>query len=283
MGDDGEVTVEAKFYGCHSNLALWKAVQGVGALVDAYVPRKMEKGGTIFGFVRFVKVKDQFGLLRSINDMVFEGRRLKANIAKYGRNSGAGSKEIGRDTYGRQCNGMQGSQGTLREGNRHANIINRGRSFKDMLVGGSNGAKEEGRKGNGMVNWCAWLKKWDESFRLSSRIVCLRIYGVPINCWDPTIFTCIANKYGRILLPFDCSVEAINFSFGRICILTANLDHIKAHSCCVEWRNINFKVRIEEDDEWYPNLLLVLSEFDSEDEDDMGLDDLRDKDSVEDL
>ncbi|KAL4558909.1 hypothetical protein LXL04_037114 [Taraxacum kok-saghyz] len=325
--------------------ALWKAVHGVRVLVDAYVPRKMEKGGTRFGFVRFIRVQNKIRLLRSLNDMVFEGRRLKANIAKYGRKSGDGNRATGSDAYGRKINGRPEGGG-----NRHANIINRGTSFKEMLVGRDSGIGEVRLKKNGVanmekkiiipqgvnirsmdrlicclvgeikdiellskcmsmihsyglgdctvkyigglcallefkiekVNWCAWfawLKRWDESFRVSSRVVWLRIYGVPVNCWDPTIFTYIANNYGRILLPFDCSVEAINLSFGRICILTANLEHLKAHSCCVEWRNEKFKVRIEEDGEWYPNSLLVPSEFDSEDEDDMGFDDLRDSNS----
>ncbi|KAL4592663.1 hypothetical protein LXL04_005666 [Taraxacum kok-saghyz] len=131
---------------------------------------------------------------------------------------------------------------------------------------------------NQQINWAvwfAWLKCWDDNFRQMSRIVWLRVYGVPIRCWDPNAFTCIAGKYGRVLVPFECSSDANNMSFGRICVLTSHLDHIEPHAVTVEWNNISFKARILEDGE-YPNSLIVPS-----DDEELGMADFQEDSSSE--
>ncbi|KAL4555985.1 hypothetical protein LXL04_038619 [Taraxacum kok-saghyz] len=334
---------------------LWKACSSEGILVDAYVLRKMGRGGAKFGFVRFVRVADPLVLLRSLNNLVFDGRKFRANIAKYGRNSSPRNGD--RNVYGRYSSPRNGDghiwdKHVRQEPDKARGFSNQhGMSYREMLVGfnmyvaqPSVIPKDSGDKlisipnalnlrsvewldgclvgeikdlellskcmstiqayglgdcrvryvgglcvllefknksvadcflRNQEVNWSvwfAWLKHWDESFRQRSRIVWLRIYGVPVQGWDPNVFTSIAEKYGRVLVPFDCSIEANNFSFGQICILTSNLDNIDCHSAEVRWRSLSFKVRILEDGEWYPNFFPVKSEFGSEEDADADCD-----------
>ncbi|KAL4585905.1 hypothetical protein LXL04_010532 [Taraxacum kok-saghyz] len=331
---------------------LWNTVQHLGILVDAFVPGKMDREGHKFGFVRFVRVYDLPTLLRNLNELVLEGRRLTANVAKYGRTAGQGNNDLGKVKFtGRPPSKLPPI--TLEHRN-HCNYNLKEKSFKDTLVGTqknveistvnriiipnpvnlrSNVWLENCLVGelkdlelltkcmpmiqlyglgecnvkfigglcvllefknkkvaecflrNQQMNWgvwFAWLKEWDDSFRQRSRIVWLRIYGVPMQGWDPIIFSYIAEKYGRLLVLFECSVEAKNLSFGRICILTSNLDHIDAHSTEVQWRNVGFKIRIIEDGEWYPNSLLILSEMGSDEDDDLDLDDFMDNNPYDD-
>ncbi|KAL4567318.1 hypothetical protein LXL04_022899 [Taraxacum kok-saghyz] len=72
--------------------------------------------------------------------------------------------------------------------------------------------------------WFAWLKTWDASFSQQSRIVWLKVSGVPVQFWDPVVFSCIAEKFGRCL----------------------------GHSIVVQWGINQFKVRVKEDGDWNP-------------------------------
>ncbi|KAL4561124.1 hypothetical protein LXL04_033286 [Taraxacum kok-saghyz] len=325
---------------------LWHAVKHLGFLVDAYIPVKKDRGGLIFGFVRFARVTDTVALLKRLNELVLEGRRIFANIARYGRELSARSKVEGRPDGGKH---RYRTPVTKKNGQVFHNAINHNSmSFKDSLMANTvqviDKKKYEHKitipqavnlrsdlwlknclvgelkdlelltkcmsmiqnyglgdckvkfigglcvllefKNNNVADcflknqevnwgvWFAWLKHWDESYTQKSRVVWLKIYGVPINLWDPTVFTCIAAKYGRILIPLEGSLEAKNLSYGRVCILTSNLEYIDAHSVQVEWRNKNFIIRIVENGEWYPNSLMIPSERDSDEDYELDLDDL---------
>ncbi|KAL4581616.1 hypothetical protein LXL04_006139 [Taraxacum kok-saghyz] len=82
---------------------------------------------------------------------------------------------------------------------------------------------------NQRLNWSAWfvwLKKWDEKFLVKNRVVWLKIVGVPVNCWDPTFFTVIAEHFGKVVIPGGGRDETRDMSFGKICILRSSLDPI---------------------------------------------------------
>lgn len=49
--------------------------------------------------------------------------------------------------------------------------------------------------------WFAWIKKWDNSGYHMQRIIWLKISGVPVQLWDSNVFTIIAGKFGRVLIP----------------------------------------------------------------------------------
>ncbi|KAL4586340.1 hypothetical protein LXL04_010976 [Taraxacum kok-saghyz] len=329
-----------------NSACLWKAFQHEGVLVDAFIPGKRDRGGSIFGFVRFVRVRNCAALLERLNNMIFEGRRCRANIAKYNKRSIKDSipgGRLGGDGAGTFHQKFQrGGDGHVRyhqqqkkgRDERTSNNTYREVSYLDMLVGKAPSntqavlppfitAKPLKIPHNLNLRSGAWLGNclvgelkdlellakcmsmihryglgnaqsnmsadfasfWNSRTEQWSRVVWLRIYGVPLLGWDPSIFACIAEIYGRILVPFDCPLDAKNFTFGRICILTANLDNIDCHSLEVEWRNLSFRVRIMEDGEWYPNSMIMSSEFGSDEaeDEDLGFADLHDDNLLDDL
>ncbi|KAL4582528.1 hypothetical protein LXL04_007079 [Taraxacum kok-saghyz] len=75
---------------------LWRTFQGMGTLVDAFIPGKKDLSGCLFGFVRFIKVSNIGVLLERLNEMVLEGRRLRANVARHVRSKTKNSEEVRR-------------------------------------------------------------------------------------------------------------------------------------------------------------------------------------------
>ncbi|KAL4588921.1 hypothetical protein LXL04_001821 [Taraxacum kok-saghyz] len=64
---------------------LWKAFDRLGVLVDAFVPGRRDRMGACYGFVRFIKVSNVQVMLEKMNELVFEGRNLKANVSLHPR------------------------------------------------------------------------------------------------------------------------------------------------------------------------------------------------------
>ncbi|CAH1421754.1 unnamed protein product [Lactuca virosa] len=138
-----------------------------------------------------------------------------------------------------------------------------GKSFRDALAGSftdySNRSMEKGKV----------IKiPWDQSFVQSNRAVWLKIHGVLVGFWDSNVFQIIAEKFGRVLFLFECSLYAKNFSFGRICILTSRKEIINLNNVGVCWRKISFKVCIQEDGYWQPPYCDDDDKQSEEDEDD---------------
>ncbi|KAD3338454.1 hypothetical protein E3N88_33975 [Mikania micrantha] len=104
-----------------------------GSLTDAYLARKRDKGGNLFGFIRFKFVKEVQKLLLDLSSVSLEGGKLGVNIAKY--NKGGKKQEFPEDRkarvpeYNRQFN-----RDMLRS---HKEQVSQS-SYKDVLMGGKN-------------------------------------------------------------------------------------------------------------------------------------------------
>ncbi|KAJ0473312.1 putative RNA recognition motif domain, nucleotide-binding alpha-beta plait domain superfamily [Helianthus annuus] len=62
---------------------LWTECRSYGHLVDAYIAKKLDKRGLRFGFLRFAKVKDETKMVKALNQLCFEGWKIRANVAKF--------------------------------------------------------------------------------------------------------------------------------------------------------------------------------------------------------
>ncbi|KAL4557040.1 hypothetical protein LXL04_035210 [Taraxacum kok-saghyz] len=322
---------------------LWKAFEGQGRLVDAFVPKKKDASGRHFGFVRFLKVSNLGQLLRSLNDLVFDGRKLRVNVARHVR-----GKETRRDKV---RIGMPLERSYDGSGSRPRQTVSPHFSFREALNGrGHHGVEmrnEETRAilnqvvkvpevvipdenelrvhtwldsclvgelkdiellskcmslihtyglgdcnirylggltvllefnsnviadcflRNQRVNWSVWfgaLSKWKESFNLESRAIWLKIRGVPVNCWDSKVFSSIAEQYGRVLIPFDCPEEAMDMSYGKVCVLRPSMEHLSPCNVVVKWRTCQFTVSVLKDGEWKPVKEDIYSTSDSDEE-----------------
>ncbi|KAL4582469.1 hypothetical protein LXL04_007019 [Taraxacum kok-saghyz] len=70
---------------------LWRAFEQLGVLVDAFVPGRKDKSGELYGFVRFIKVAYVNELQKKMNEMVVDGRRLRANVSLHPRSKKHGT------------------------------------------------------------------------------------------------------------------------------------------------------------------------------------------------
>ncbi|XP_020202163.1 serine/arginine-rich splicing factor 2-like [Cajanus cajan] len=64
---------------------LWKIFKKWGKVVDVFIPKKRDKQGQRFGFVRFSGVCDVEALERSLNSIVIGAWRLKVNLTRHSR------------------------------------------------------------------------------------------------------------------------------------------------------------------------------------------------------
>ncbi|KAL4583746.1 hypothetical protein LXL04_008329 [Taraxacum kok-saghyz] len=113
---------------------LWLATEKCGLLVDAFVPRRKDSFGAPYGFIRFVKVYNMKGLLEKLNNLIFEGFRMKVNVAKFPRGRAKGVEaEVRNDAAfrdrrfqdeGRRADNLTGVRDKME---------NKGVSYKDVL------------------------------------------------------------------------------------------------------------------------------------------------------
>jgi RNA recognition motif-containing protein len=111
---------------------LWHRFGRFGKVGDVYIPKRVDKQGRRFGFVKYREVTDATELLRSISDIWFGSFKLRVNRSKFGK------------YHKPHVNEPQ--PGVVRS--KH-NFIQKGRSFKGAL---SDTITEEGRKGKGVWN-----------------------------------------------------------------------------------------------------------------------------------
>ncbi|KAD4982034.1 hypothetical protein E3N88_18705 [Mikania micrantha] len=64
---------------------LRQSVNCFGKLSDVYVARKKDKGGNIFGFVRFKDVLDVGKLVKELSMIVIDGAKLGVNVARFNK------------------------------------------------------------------------------------------------------------------------------------------------------------------------------------------------------
>ncbi|KAJ0469382.1 putative RNA recognition motif domain, nucleotide-binding alpha-beta plait domain superfamily [Helianthus annuus] len=66
-----------------SSYLLWDTFYGFGSMTDAYVPRKRDKKGNTFGFVRFENVRDVMGLAVDLGTVRIDQIKLFVRPAKF--------------------------------------------------------------------------------------------------------------------------------------------------------------------------------------------------------
>ncbi|GLU09811.1 hypothetical protein SLE2022_266510 [Rubroshorea leprosula] len=102
---------------------LWYRFQRCGKVVDVFVPKKRDKWGKRFGFVRMVGVQNEYQMERKLNEIWFGRYKLRVNIANTPRKKISGlGKEIASGTVMRRMNimvqpGQSYAQAVVRKGN----------------------------------------------------------------------------------------------------------------------------------------------------------------------
>ncbi|GAU49604.1 hypothetical protein TSUD_407690 [Trifolium subterraneum] len=99
----------------------------------------------------------------------------------------------------------------------------------------------------------SWLEQWFKEIRPwtkkevdNSRLVWLRVYGIPVHAWHADFFSKITNKYGTFVNEDTGTLKVLTMDVARIMIRTVELKVIDE---CVEMdiNNETFQLRIIED------------------------------------
>ncbi|KAL4556992.1 hypothetical protein LXL04_035162 [Taraxacum kok-saghyz] len=64
---------------------LWKPCSRFGQLVDIYIPRRRDAGGSYFAFVKYKRINSIEETIEKLNSVSFGGQLMKANISKHPR------------------------------------------------------------------------------------------------------------------------------------------------------------------------------------------------------
>lgn len=64
---------------------LWKVFARFGRVGEVFMPKKRDKWGRRFGFVKFLEVSDEAGLTRRLEEVWWGDMKLKVNRARFGR------------------------------------------------------------------------------------------------------------------------------------------------------------------------------------------------------
>ncbi|MCH96565.1 RNA recognition motif, partial [Trifolium medium] len=94
-----------------SNFYLRKGFEVCGMLEDVYVPKKRNKYGEPYGFVRFSNVRDVTKLMRALNAVFFGHYRVRARVASFDRND----KATGRRPETEKLGLMKEGEGLVKE------------------------------------------------------------------------------------------------------------------------------------------------------------------------
>ncbi|MCH95090.1 hypothetical protein A2U01_0016063, partial [Trifolium medium] len=83
-----------------SNLYLRKGFEVCGMLEDVFVPKKRNKRGEPFGFVKFSNVRDVTKLLSALNNVHFGHYRVRARVASFNRNDMMAGQRLETERFG---------------------------------------------------------------------------------------------------------------------------------------------------------------------------------------
>ncbi|MCI48281.1 RNA recognition motif, partial [Trifolium medium] len=76
---------------------LWKIFGHYGSVGDVYIPKKVDKWGKRFAFVKFKGVKEVEALTRKLEDVWSGNFKLRVNRARFDRNDQSAQKEVPED------------------------------------------------------------------------------------------------------------------------------------------------------------------------------------------
>ncbi|KAJ9565767.1 hypothetical protein OSB04_001733 [Centaurea solstitialis] len=93
-------------------------------------------------------------------------------------------------------------------------------------------------------NWFSALQDWNPGFSVQERLASLLNFGIPSQ--GPATFSEVAKLFGEVIIHEDCRIESKNLAFGRVGILTKQMEWINK-SLIVLIENFDHRICIMED------------------------------------
>ncbi|KAI3523822.1 hypothetical protein L1887_02254 [Cichorium endivia] len=95
-------------------------------------------------------------------------------------------------------------------------------------------------------NWFVKLFKWQDNFKISSRLASLTIFGIPLHIWNSDVAEEIARLWGTPVCLYNEEKTGFNKETRRVGILTSEEPWIDDH-VMVNVQGKRYKVRVVED------------------------------------
>ncbi|WJX31250.1 hypothetical protein P8452_19697 [Trifolium repens] len=101
---------------------LWKLFAKYGSVCDVFIPKKVDKWGRRFGFVKFKEVKEVEALSKKLEDVWWEKYKLRINRARFGKGEKPGVVTVEQQQLPRSLDSKEV-------------LVNEDQSFKSTLLG----------------------------------------------------------------------------------------------------------------------------------------------------
>ncbi|WJX28143.1 hypothetical protein P8452_16897 [Trifolium repens] len=126
---------------------LWSEFANFGCVGEVYIPKKTDKQGRRFGFVKYRDVIDAVGLLARLGDIWFGSYKLRVNISRFGKGDKGRVKEASAPTTSNALVVRDQHERSFKD----ALVVRdqHERSFKDAVVSGED--KVDHQHGAGVV------------------------------------------------------------------------------------------------------------------------------------
>jgi hypothetical protein len=108
-------------------MELWGLFSRYGRVGEVYIPKKLDKNGRRFGFVKFKEVTNALELEGKMNDVWWESFKLRINLSRFNR----GVKESNQSIPPRRVEELSNPNGCSKPYG--ATLVEQGRSFKNAL------------------------------------------------------------------------------------------------------------------------------------------------------
>ncbi|CAH1431072.1 unnamed protein product [Lactuca virosa] len=198
---------------------------------------KKGRNGQFYAFIRFQRVNDIANMEKKLNGVRLNGRALAVNLAKYERKEG---RKVVKTYWSRMQTQQTTMKGNLRDHSSFVEVTNPADAKKLM---------ENEERWKESLKWIKWRDQVDLSFE---RVSWLRIMGLPLKLWSTCNFSIIAEKFGKIIDPFDDFHHRIDLSCVKIGIRTDRCDRINEVIVPADGRNLIKVGLIEFDEDWFP-------------------------------
>ncbi|KAK1414557.1 hypothetical protein QVD17_30303 [Tagetes erecta] len=104
--------------------------------------------------------------------------------------------------------------------------------------------------------WFSMMEPWVGQTRQYERVAWLRIFGVPLNLWDPSVFNQIGGQFGRVIQPSQLTPEDDSLSSDFVGVMVSSPKKINTE-LTICWNNSFLQVGIEEESgDWTSEFLL---------------------------
>ncbi|MFS7987392.1 putative RNA recognition motif domain, nucleotide-binding alpha-beta plait domain superfamily [Helianthus anomalus] len=270
-----------------------------GKIAGAFIAKKKDKEGKIFGFVSFKGVRDLDELKRNLTNVNLGGNKLVSN-ATGGRNS------FGRKDKGIRIDRVQGENSKAKE----FDSVKKGVSFLDILTSRSHAALDEedlaidpatftlsdlvGRAATGRDlgfkelrllrtsislagRWFSSFQPWIGQSLPYERLAWVSILGVPPHLLSPEVFNSIGKKYDKVAQQSQIQENNGDLSYDRLGILLDTGNKING-VLNLRWQDKRYKVWVvKENVQWISDFLDGGVESESVDQAPEAVNEMREK------